>query len=206
MKKGSVFLAMAAGLLLTGTAHAAGRPYIGIAGGLMLPSDSNLANSAGEPERVSYKAGYTISGVVGIRTESGFRPEAELAYKAVDMDQFKYYNLSAPLKADEEVFAAMANVFYDIKVSSHVFPYLGGGIGVATYHIDHAPTVLVDNALPNGTLIVPKDNDTVFAYQAGAGVNVEISRHVMVDLGYRYFGFDSDFESHNLQVGVNYQF
>lgn len=205
MKKCSVLLAMAAGLLLTGTAHAAGKPYIGIAGGLMLPSDSNLANSADEPERVSYKAGYTISGVVGIRTESGLRPEAELTYKAVDLDQFKYYNLSAPTKADEEVFAAMANVFYDIKVGSHVFPYLGGGIGVATYHIDHAPIVFVDNGFSE-TRIVAKDNDTVFAYQAGAGVNVAISRHVMVDLGYRYFGFDSDFESHNLQVGVNYQF
>ena len=56
------------------------------------------------------------------------------------------------------------------------------------------------------------DNDTVFAYQVGAGVAFAINKHFTIDLKYRFFATEElettigTFESHNVYLGVRYNF
>jgi opacity protein-like surface antigen len=63
------------------------------------------------------------------------------------------------------------------------------------------------------------DKDGVFAYQAGLGLGLKASDHVIFDLGYRYFGtldpefertdgsvLKSDISSHSLLLGLRLQF
>ncbi|MBA4423822.1 MAG: porin family protein, partial [Syntrophus sp. (in: bacteria)] len=63
------------------------------------------------------------------------------------------------------------------------------------------------------------DDDTVFAYQAGAGLEIAFTKILSLDLGYRYFGTakgnfnrntstatELKFESHNASVGFRVKF
>jgi opacity protein-like surface antigen len=108
----------------------------------------------------------------------------------------------------------MFNVFFDMRNSSPVTPYVGGGIGFATLHLSE--TTGYDNA---GKLILYDDSsDTVFASQVGAGVDLAINSRYSVDIGYRYFitdkaklsgdfiASDLRYESHNAMVGFKFKF
>jgi len=47
-------------------------------------------------------------------------------------------------------------------------------------------------------LLYGTGDDTVFAYQGGAGIDIAFNRRLSLDLGYRYFATDdADFDSHN---------
>jgi opacity protein-like surface antigen len=110
----------------------------------------------------------------------------------------------------------MANGFIDLHNDTPVTPYVGGGIGFAALHL----TDTHDNF--TGDRLYREDDATVFAYQAGAGLDIALNRRVSLDLGYRYFGtskaeFDSNnqlnsstaemrYESHNMAVGVKFKF
>jgi opacity protein-like surface antigen len=111
----------------------------------------------------------------------------------------------------------MFNVFFDMRNPSRVTPYLGGGIGFAALHLSDtngfSPLQGKNVALYN------KSDDTVAAFQVGAGMDIAINSHSSLDIGYRYFitekaRFDSDFattselrfESHNMMIGYKFKF
>jgi len=63
------------------------------------------------------------------------------------------------------------------------------------------------------------DSEIVFAYQAGAGVGIDLSANWILDLKYGYFGtndpefsdtsgnkFELESSSHRLSIGVRYSF
>ncbi len=90
----------------------------------------------------------------------------------------------------------MANVYLDFVNSSPVTPFLTAGIGMAEV-----------------TLFDYYD-DTVFAYQVGAGLTFAINPHMSIDLKYRYFatedldfeGIEAEFASHNVYCGFRFTF
>jgi opacity protein-like surface antigen len=96
----------------------------------------------------------------------------------------------------------MLNGFYDIPRGGRWRPYLGGGIGVGFVSADFSAA--------------GDDDDTVFAYQVGAGIGYEITPSIIVALDYRFFGttdpeFDAiitkvvaEYISHN--IGLNLRF
>jgi len=107
----------------------------------------------------------------------------------------------------------MCNAFFDLHNSSPITPYLGGGIGFATMYL--SDTFVPGDPVP----IYQADNDTVFAYQAGGGLDIALNRRISLDLSYRYFattkakfGSNSDvttdltFRSHNTAVGLRVKF
>ena len=59
-----------------------------------------------------------------------------------------------------------------------------------------------------------EDDDTVFAYQVGAGVAYSINKNMILDLKYRFFatedpnlyGSKAEFKSHNIYFGFRYTF
>ena len=171
-------------------------------------------------EEVEFDPGINIGGTLGY--DFGFlRMEGEMSYKYAEIntitdtaDGFQYGNPDGNIG----VFAMMANAFIDLHNPSPITPYLGGGVGFANLNLSETFGTDLTIIGPERILLYPEDNDTVFAYQAGAGVGIALNRITSLDIGYRYFGTakarfqDLDlttqlkYESHNATVGVRVKF
>jgi outer membrane autotransporter protein len=132
--------------------------------------------------------GLVLNGAVGYNFGSA-RLEAAVGYQNHDLSDYDY---------DVSLLTLMANAYYDIDTDSSVRPYIMGGVGMA-----NADTSWNDQ------------DETVFAWQVGAGLGFEIADNTTLDLGYRYLkpnDFDNDSvgdvksESHNVMLGLRYQF
>ena len=169
-------------------------------------------------EQVRFDPGVYVGGAAGF--DFGFlRMEGEISYKEADIKSItdntgvnQYRDVDGNLGA----LAFMANAFFDFHNYTPVTPYVGGGIGFATVHMTDT---FATNASNQRLLMYPRDDDAVFAYQVGAGLDVALNRRFSLDLGYRYFntdwaGFSRNllatsgvrFESHNLTIGFRTKF
>lgn len=168
---------------------------------------------------VRFDPGINIGGTGGY--DFGFlRLEGEMSYKQGEISSVseqagtRYVNVDGHLGA----FAVMVNGFYDFHNESPVTPYLGGGMGVATLLLSDTRGVDASSGTLNGH-IFREDDDNVFAYQIGAGMDVAINQRFSLDVGYRYFctskgsfrknwpnSTDLKFESHNAAVGFRVKF
>jgi len=226
MKKTMITIAAIATLTapaISGAAPAKPGPYVSAFLGASMAQDADVNTDvfASPPifrDRVEFDPGINIGGTGGF--DFGYlRVEGELSYKHSDMKAITDRDSGTRyrgVEGDLGVFAFMANTFFDLHNDTPVTPYFGGGIGVATLYMGE--TTGVDSNGTRQTLYL-KDNDSVFAYQAGAGFDIALNRKVSLDLGYRYFGtsratFNSDllqntdmkYESHNMNVGVRFKF
>jgi opacity protein-like surface antigen len=165
-------------------------------------------------DQVSFDPGVYVGGTGGY--DFGFmRLEGELSYRHAGIDTvtengFRFRNVDG----DVGVFATMFNAFFDIHNPSRITPYLGGGIGFANVHI--SDTTGFNNT--GKVFLYDRSNDTVFAYQVGAGMDIALTSRYSLDVGYRYFNtekakLDGDFissemrfESHNAMVGFKFKF
>ena len=199
-------------------------PYVAGFIGISVPQNADVTGidtSLTPPDindRAEFDPSINIGGSGGY--DFGFvRLEGELSYKRAEFSRVRdQVTGDTFVRADGGigVFAVMANGFVDLHNNSPVTPYIGGGIGFATLHRDDI------TAIQSGAgrrLLYPSDDDTVFAYQAGAGLEIALNRRLSLDLGYRYFAtdtatFDNDvftttnikFESHNFAAGVRFKF
>lgn len=187
--------------------------YAGLTAGLIVPSDVRLSYP-GVSVDVSRKVGYAVGGAAGYDFGADVRAEAEIGYKTNDTSEWKSGNNASVYNSTITALTFMANAYYDIRTrhSFGVMPYVGGGVGVA--HLSNS-----NGVLPGGTKILLDANDTVFAYQVGAGVAYDVSSKVSMDVGYRYFGTSdakfSDnasgivtmkYDSHNILAGLRFKF
>jgi opacity protein-like surface antigen len=168
-------------------------------------------------DRVEFDPGAYVGGTGGF--DFGYlRLEGELSYRyseieaITDLDTgIQFRNVDGNLG----VFATMANAYFDLHNASPVTPYWGGGIGFAVLHL--SDTFGVNQG--EGNIFYSEEDDAVFAYQAGAGLEIALNPILSLDVGYRYFGtskakFESGltettdlrFESHNAMVGVRVKF
>lgn len=223
MKRNMIIVAALATLLIPSLVLAESPrsgPYVAWFVGVTVPQDRHAEtfNGGSWDDRVEFDPGIDVGGAGGY--DFGFvRLEGELSYKYGDIasvydtaNDIRYGDMHGYLG----VFAAMANCFIDLHNGSPVTPYIGGGIGVATLYLDDT------SGVPRGggsrTWLYDSDDDTVFAYQAGAGLEISLNRHISLDLGYRYFAtsrarFEGGgqetrmrFESHNGTLGFRYNF
>jgi outer membrane autotransporter protein len=200
---------------------AAGRPGPYFSGflGTSFATDTRVTNSDSLiNDKVSFDPGAYVGGTGGY--DFGFlRLEGELSYRHAKIDKvtesngFRFSNVDGDLG----VFASMFNVFLDMHNPSRVTPYVGGGIGFATLYLNDIRGF--DSRGPGRVRLYDDSNDTVFASQVGAGIDVAINSRFSLDFGYRYFitekaNFDSNvaspnslrFESHNAMVGFKVKF
>ena len=192
--------------------------YAGVNAGLIVPSDVKMSSPAFSVD-VSRKVGYAIGGAAGYDFGTNVRAEAEISYKANDTSELKNGNNVTAYNSTITALNFMANAYYDIHAlhSFGVMPYAGGGVGVT--RLSNSNGVLAGSrdgvVLAGGT----ESNDTVFAYQVGAGVAYDVSSKVTMDVGYRYFGtsdakFNDNasgivtmkYDSHNILAGLRYKF
>lgn len=195
-------------------------PYVSGFVGVSVPRNANVTGydyflDKSFNERVEFDPGINIGGTIGF--DYGFiRLEGELSYKHGEMatiyDQagnYRYRNVDGTLGA----LGMMFNTFLDLHNPSPLTPYLGGGVGFASMYL--SDTFVPGDPLP----IYQEDDDFVFAYQAGAGLEIAFNPRLSLDFGYRYFATtqarfgsnhdvttDLKFRSHNTSVGLRVKF
>lgn len=133
-----------------------------------------------------YEMGYGVMGAVGYSFPAalgaaGLRAELEIGYMNNDI---KRHNVGGALFSGPNAFGhtsattGLGNFYLDFGLGAFK-PYLSAGAGFAAIDFNgHGVT-------PTG--VVASNSDTVFAWQAGAGVAVEVAPLLSVELGYRWF-------------------
>ena len=176
---------LAMALMLGGVASSAlAAPYVSGAFGMVSVNDSDGSGTSGE---VSFDPGFGFIAAVGNGFD-GLRGEIEMAYRNNDLDN--------PSNGDITSLAVMGNLLVDVAVSESVWPFLGAGIGLANVDLDG------------------DEDDTVFAYQAIAGLGFPLTHVTTLDLQYRYFatadadfnGTDVEYQAHNFFAGLRFEF
>ncbi|MCP4269350.1 MAG: porin family protein [Candidatus Brocadiaceae bacterium] len=179
----------------------------GTAGAVWL-SDADY-EEAGDSSEVEYDPGFLLGAAAGY--DFGMlRTEAEFAYRQNSFDKWKditvggvnYGDFSA--SGDVTTLSYLLNGYIDFENKSSITPYIGGGLGFANVDADDLTIAGVK---------LSDEDDTVFAYQAAAGIGYDINKKLTMDIGYRYFatsdpdfdGTDAEYDSHNVSFTVRYK-
>jgi OOP family OmpA-OmpF porin len=168
----------AAPLMAQTPQQTANGPYVGIEGGLNweLPQDYRYDGSV--IDRLDFDRSWAAGVISGYSFSSGFRPELELDMRR---NGLTHDSLGGRDTGHDSAASAMANLWYDIKVQDGIFsvlhPYFGGGVGGVRSWYGQSPSL---SGLP-----IASDYATEFGYQAGAGLNYDISRNFTVGLDWR---------------------
>lgn len=175
---------------------ASAAPYAAGDFGYVMASDATVSSPGGNGE-LSFDSGYGFLAAVG-NSFDFVRGEIEVGYRANDMDEFTEAGISGPANGDVGSLALMANLLTDLDLSPNIKPFLGAGIGMARVELDSDTD----------------DDDTVFAYQAIAGVGFPLTNITTLDFSYRYFatadakldGADIEYQTHNVFAGLRFDF
>ena len=152
---------------------------------------------------LEYDMGIVLGAAVGYDF-GDYRIESELSYLVSDMDKGTMRltvpgegseSMSGAINGDVTSFTILFNGYYDFLKGSALRPYITAGIGYSFVDIE------MDGA---------SDDDSVFAYQAGAGITYEMNENITWDLKYRYLDTsdpaDLEYSSHSLNIGLIYYF
>jgi opacity protein-like surface antigen len=188
----------------------------------LMDSDSTATAPGGSiTGEFEFDAGLGVNAAVGLSL-GALRLEGELSYRQSDFDQgtlssltagnttFSFSGATGDVGGDVTSLGVMGNMWYDFDMGGKLKPFIGGGIGMAQVEAD------IDSIA--GIPVSLSGDDTVFAYQVGAGVGYDVSDKVVVTLGYRFFGtadpeFESgsttvegEYQSHNIEIGMRFKF
>jgi opacity protein-like surface antigen len=219
------FLVLAALITLASPAVCAATPprlgpYVSGFLGISVPQNADVAGvdylevpPLAFNERVEFDPSINVGGTAGY--DFGIiRLEGEISYKHGELasitDQIggqRFSNADGSLGA----LAMMFNAFFDLHNPSPITPYWGGGVGFAAMHLS--------DTFVNNVLFYQEDDDAVFAYQVGAGLEIALNHMLSLDLGYRYFGTtkanfgrnldiatDLELQSHNVAIGFRVKY
>lgn len=193
-------------------------PYFSGFIGATMPLDQDVYGFDLDDE-IEFDPGINIGGTIGF--DYGYlRLEGEISYKEGEVSGVtdrisgeSFRDIDGTIGA----LAFLANLFVDLHNQGPITPYFGGGIGFAGLYQDD----IYGRSTFDGTWteLYESDDDMVFAYQVGAGVEIMIAPAFSIDLSYRYFGtseatFNDDtpldnemeFTSHNVTAGLRVMF
>ncbi|NNF76727.1 MAG: porin family protein [Rhizobiales bacterium] len=165
----------------------------------------NTAGPWGQPnaDNEDFTDTGAIDAGIGCRVADGLRLEFNAGYRFEN-------RLTSPsgLDADYSAFTGMWNAWWDITNIGGFKPYVGGGVGFAVHR--------TDSALPVGS--TGKRTDTTMTWQVGAGIGIDVTDNLTVDVGYRFTDlglassagatpyFIDDNYSHEFRIGLRYDF
>ena len=185
-------------LMLSSAAFGAPGRYVSGNLGIGLLEDSDLSASDFSAE-LEFDAG-AVLGVAAGYNFGNVRLEGEFGYAKNDMDEITVHGFgSGSVSGDVTSYSFLVNGYYDFVNTSPLTPYISAGVGFAR----------LDASLEGDDA-----DDDVLAYQLGAGVGYAVNEKVTIDLKYRYFatddpkfdGTEAEYASHNIFLGVRYNF
>ena len=194
----------------TTAADDAGGFYISASGLYVVPTKSDLSD-VDYSSVLSMKSSFGLAAAAGYEVSPNLSAEVEVGYRKLDYDKVTRVVSDGKRAPDQQIpgdlttFSALLNGYYVFDEMAGVEPYVGGGVGFAR----HSSNVPSDDASDDS-----KDNDTVFSYQAMAGIVYGLSENLDIRLGYRYFGTaDAEIDetkmtygTHNVEVGFVHRF
>lgn len=226
MRKLAVVVALASTALASPALARDKAWYVGADFGGMIVEDINFNIASATPgltgtSTVNHDYGWDSDGVIGYDF-GGFRLEAEVGYRTATVDSYQPTALT-PINGGYAVagtygyaggrssaLSFMLNGLLDFGPDDGLQGFLGGGAGVARVKSR------IDLNNSGSTL---DDSDTVFAWQAIAGVRAPLTSHVDVSLKYRFFNadnvkitdvsgrvWDGRFRSHSILGGLIFNF
>lgn len=153
-------------------------------------SDLTFSNGVSITGEGEYDTGLLVGGALGYALGNGGRVEGEVSYLTSDIDSMSVMGIGFDVDGEINIWSFLLNGYFDIETDTPFTPFLGAGIGVANVTFEGDG----DDA-----------DDTVFAYQAGAGVGFAVTDTVNLDLGYRYMG-TTDIQYHESGVDVEVEY
>ncbi|MEN3745707.1 OmpA family protein [Sphingomonas sp. HF-S3] len=199
MRKLAVTLALATTALSTPALARDDSWYVGVEGGAMLVEDISFdIGAAKDAGTVDHRAGWDVGGTIGYDF-GGFRLEAEVGYRQAFVNGYRSTvttpfvnsnNLIQNAPAGNYDYAGgktsalsfMVNAMLDFGEDDGIQGFVGGGAGVARVSSEIGLNTRRDFL---------DDSDTVFAWQAIAGVRAPLSDSVDISLKYRFFNADN---------------
>lgn len=227
MRKLAVTLALATTALSTPALARDDAWYVGVEGGAMLVEDIKFdVGTAKQAATVHHKAGWDADAVVGYDF-GPFRAEAEVGYRQASVNRL---NSTVTMPARNSAGTAynafpgsygyaggrssalsfMVNGLLDFGEDTGVQGFVGGGVGVARVKNKVGLNTYQDSI---------DDSDTVFAWQAIAGIRAPLTDSIDISLKYRFFNadnvkitdvsgrvWDGRFRSHSILGGLIFNF
>ncbi|MES2755434.1 MAG: OmpA family protein [Pseudomonadota bacterium] len=201
MRKLAISLALASTALASPALARDDTWYVGAEAGVMVLEDIDYdVNAFADAQVVDSKVGSDFGGNVGYDF-GGFRLEAEVAYKFAYNQRLYLTQTSVPsfqsngalvlvspaanaqrvdrLGGKTTALSFMINGMADFGDDDGIQGFLGGGVGIAR--------VKADDYRITDFGSYADDSDTVFAYQAIAGVRAPLTDNIDATLKYRYF-------------------
>jgi len=179
-------------------------PYTRFELGPTFLQDGEITKFTGFPNgnNISYDVGFAFDAAIGYAFNKWVSVEGEFGWNGATMNHVQGIQESDTLLYNAP-FLANVVLQYPIK-RTRLIPYLGGGVGGSV-------SVFDTDLFSNGAVsIVGSDAQVVFAYQAFAGLRVEINEQMSAGIGYKYFAtsdptfsFDSAFGGPNLDLGIS---
>ncbi len=146
-----------------------------------------------------------IEGGLGCRVWESVRIDGTIGYRDGAGMEEAFGGLDAELSS----IYGFVNLYWDIFTWGRVTPYVGGGVGFAHHEVD-------DVNLPAG---LTDGENTDFAWNVQAGIAVDLTHNVALDIGYRYADlgdaetggggttmFVDDIVTHDIRVGLRFNF
>jgi len=193
---------------------AAPRPYISGQLGVAFLADSDITETGYSTETLTleFDPGFATSFAGGVNFGM-FRVEGEIGYQINDIDRVTGGGYSYNANADAYCLSFLVNGYIDFVNTSRFTPYISAGIGIANVGVESDDDYYCDGYSCYDSDYYD-DDDTVFAYQVGAGVAYAINKNMTLDLKYRFFatedpnlyGSKAEFKSHNIYFGFRFTF
>lgn len=235
MRKLAIAVALASTALATPALARDKAWYVGVEGGAMIVEDIHFdIGTTPDAAQVDHNYGYDVGGTVGYDFGM-FRIETEVAYKSANVDSYRStlrtpsYNAAGALivapggavgsnpgvysyaGGKTTALSFMLNGMLDFGDDDGLQGFVGGGVGVARVKADKYALNTYGSFL--------NDSDTVFAWQAIAGIRAPITDRIDASLKYRFFNadnvklvdvtgrtFDGRFRSHSIMGGFTMNF
>lgn len=203
MKKLALSL-LAAGVIAAPSLASAAEPYVSFSAGMGFMHNTDIkADGEKFNDALEYKTGYALEGALGMQMEM-FRVELAGGYQSNKIDTFFDLDLDEAEEESVSVISVMANGYADLDMSDQIAPYVMAGAGMAFAEM----SLDVEGEEPMS------ESDSAFAWQVGAGIGVQASEQIAVDLGYRYFATadltlddtKAKLDSSKLMLGMRYSF
>lgn len=197
------------------------KPYVEYSIGLSIVRNQNL--SGGDPPnadfsgRIETSEGVNVGFAVGVRVFEQFRTEIALGYQNNVVDNQAVRPGESRADGDLSLFTAMVNGYYDYDLAEHgvpLIPFVGVGIGFGQARLD---------ADTQGRVLQVDDDNAVFTWNVMAGVTYPFTEATHFTLGYRYLAtedvrykgrvagsgvrwIDSEYDSHDVRLGIRFNF